>query len=189
MLRGGKVIAAVAEPDQQRERFPSGALRECFRQVSLSPSDVDLVAFAGKPRAEFDAALRQSPLSPSGFVKAMRPWLERRLHVVAALENTLGRGYRGRCVFVAGAADAREAAFTAWHDVLAYRRDDSAVDRAAGPTPSSYFSQASPGVSLRAAAKVLAWSAGLIIRRAEEATPRPRPRQDDTIPDEIYTLW
>ena len=189
MLRGGKVIAAAAEPDPHRERFPSGALLECFRQASLSPADVDLVAFAGKPRAEFDEALRRSPLTPGAFVKAMRPWLERRLHVVAALENTLGRGFHGRCVFVTGAEDAREAAFTAWYDVLSYPRDGRAVDRVTGPAPSSYFSQAIPGVSTRAAAKLLAWSAGLVIRRAEEAVPRPRARQDDTIPDEIYTLW
>src|SRR5687767_189227 len=135
MLRGGKLIAAAAEPDPQRERFPSGALRDCFRQVSLSPTDVDLVAFVGKPRAEFDEALRRSPLSPGPFVKALRPWLERRLHVVAALENTLGRGYGGRCVFVAGAGDAREAVFTAWHDVLAYPHDGSEVDRLTRPTP------------------------------------------------------
>jgi hypothetical protein len=189
MLRGGKVIAAAAEPHQNHERFPSGALRECFRQARLLPTDIDLVAFAGKPRAEFDEALRRSPWSPGAFVQAMRPWLARRLHVVAALENTLGRGCRGRCVFVAGAGDAREAAFTAWHDVLAFPRDASTVDRATGPAPSSYFSPAIPGASMRTAAQVLAWAARLIIRRAEGAVPRPRARQDDTVPDEIYTLW
>jgi hypothetical protein len=189
MLRGGNVIAMAEEPGLPGERFPGNALRECFLQAGASPADIDLVTFAGKPRAEFADAFRRAPSSPGRFVNAMRPWLERRLHVVAALEDTLGHDYSGRCVFVAGTGDAREAAFTARHDVLGFPRQGAVVDRATTPTPSSYFSQSIAGVPITAPARALAWAAGLIIRRAGGAGPRRRRRQDDTVPDEIYTLW
>jgi hypothetical protein len=237
MLRGGKIVAAAAEPAEGFDNFPHRAIRECLRQSALSPADVDFVAFAGKPRAEFARVLLQAPAWPAAFVKTLQPWLERRLHVVDALEHTLGRRYHGRCLFVENAGNALEAAFGSWQHVLSYPRDESApptvtqveraeearainarallfaaypfvmatravavIRRAATPRRPvgrsavvdalSYFSQSTAGSTMGATAVLLAHvSRALTSDRGGNPASRPRVRQDDTVPDEIYTLW
>ena len=236
MLRGGKIVAAAAEPAEGFDNFPHRAIRECLRLSALSPADVDFVAFAGKPRAEFAGVLLKAPAWPAAFVKTLQPWLERRLHVVDALEHTLGRRYHGRCLFVENAGNAVDAAFGSWQHVLSYPRDESAlpavthveraeearainarpllfaaypfvtaaraiavIRRTAAPRRPvgrsavdalSYFSQSTPDAAMSIIADLLARaSRALISRRGGDAASRPRVRHDDTVPDEIYTLW
>lgn len=236
MLRGGKIVAAAAEPAGGAEHFPHSAIRECLRQAALSPVDVDFVAFAGKPRAEFGWALLQAPASPAAFVRTLQPWLEHRLHLVDALERTLGSRCQGRCLFVADANDALDAAFASWQRVLSYSRDESAmpsvvqverveegrainarpllfaaypfvmvaralaVMRRASNAPQpvrqaavvdavSYFSQSTAGSVMSAAANLLARASHAFLRGHGGEAARRRVRQDDTVPDEIYTLW
>lgn len=237
MLRDGKIVAAAAEPAEGFDHFPRRAIRECLRQSALSPADVDFVAFAGKPRAEFARVLLQAPASPAAFVKTLQPWLERRLHVVDALEHTLGRRYHGRCLFVEHAGTALDAAFGSWQHVLSYPRGESAlpnvthveraeegravngrpvlfaaypfvmvaragvairraatpprpVGRSAAVGALSYFSQSTAGSPMSTIADLLARaSRALISGDGGAAASRPRVRQDDTVPDEIYTLW
>ena len=56
LVADGRLVAFAEEERFDRTRyttaFPEGALRFCLAQAGAAPDDVDVVAFAGSPRAE-----------------------------------------------------------------------------------------------------------------------------------------
>ncbi len=103
----GRVVAAAQEERFTRIKhdpaFPTHALDYCLRAGSLSPDDVDYVAFYDKPLTKFERLLETYlAYAPSGFRSfrlAMPLWLKDKLHMRRTLRRSLEGATRARLVF------------------------------------------------------------------------------------------
>jgi carbamoyltransferase len=107
LLTDGQIVAAAQEERFSRrkhdERFPSEAVRFCLDAATLTPKDLDYVAFYEKPLLKFDRLLETyfayAPAGVSQFMQAMPLWLKIKLHLPGVIRKALGGGYRRRIVF------------------------------------------------------------------------------------------
>ncbi|MBK6939016.1 MAG: hypothetical protein IPH13_02265 [Planctomycetes bacterium] len=98
VLDGGVARAAARESWFSRvpgdPAFPKRALRWCLLDAGISPSDIDLVAWAEKPLARFEATLfdglRRFPRGSGRFACSMQEWLGDRLWIRTRITTELG---------------------------------------------------------------------------------------------------
>jgi carbamoyltransferase len=103
----GQVVAAAQEERFTRIKhdpaFPFQALDYCLREGSLSPEEVDYVAFYDKPLSKFERLLETylayAPRGFRSFRMAMPLWLKDKLHMRRTLRRSLGGAARARLVF------------------------------------------------------------------------------------------
>ena len=94
----GQVVAAAQEERFTRIKhdpaFPFQALDYCLREGSLSPEEVDYVAFYDKPLSKFERLLETylayAPRGFRSFRMAMPLWLKDKLHMRRTLRRSLG---------------------------------------------------------------------------------------------------
>lgn len=98
VLDGGVARAAARESWFSRvpgdPAFPKRALRWCLLDAGISPSDIDLVAWAEKPLARFESTLfdglRRFPRGSGRFARSMQEWLGDRLWIRTRIATELG---------------------------------------------------------------------------------------------------
>ena len=103
----GEIVAAAQEERFTRIKhdpaFPSRALEFCMNEGSLSPLQVDYIAFYDKPLTKFERLLETYlAYAPAGFRSfrlAMPLWLKDKLHMRRTIRQALGSPSRARLVF------------------------------------------------------------------------------------------
>lgn len=107
LVRDGAIVAAAQEERFTRrkhdEAFPARAAAWCLESAGLRAGDVDAVVFYEKPLVKFErlleTALAHAPLGFPAFLKAMPPWLQRKLHIPREIDKGLGGTYAGPIFF------------------------------------------------------------------------------------------
>src|SRR3954468_1885106 len=103
----GRIVAAAQEERFTRIKhdpaFPSRAAAYCLREASLTPGDLDYVAFYDKPLTKFERLLETylayAPQGFRSFRMAMPLWLKEKLHMRRTLRHGLGGPTRARLIF------------------------------------------------------------------------------------------
>jgi carbamoyltransferase len=101
----GRVVAAAAEERFTRikhdNNFPAHAIQYCLDWMSLTISDIDVVAFYEKPIIKFHRILSQHlqafPKSRKVFVDTMGSWFSQKLKIREILKKHVG--YKGEVLF------------------------------------------------------------------------------------------
>ena len=107
LVKDGRIVAAAQEERFTRIKhdpsFPSQAIAYCLREGSLSPGDLDYVAFYDKPLAKFERLLETYlAYAPAGFRSfrlAMPLWLRDKLHMRRTIRGSLGAPTDARLIF------------------------------------------------------------------------------------------
>jgi carbamoyltransferase len=103
----GEIVAAAQEERftrvKQDHRFPREAIAYCLREARLQSDELDYVGFYDKPLTKFERLLSTYlafvPYGYGSFRKAMPLWLKEKLFLPRAMDEGLGRRYRGRYIF------------------------------------------------------------------------------------------
>ena len=103
----GEIIAAAQEERFTRKKhdheFPENAINYCLSEAQLSAADLDYVTFYDKPIRKFERLLETylayAPIGYRSFRRAMPLWLKEKLFLPRAMDEGLGKLYRGRYVF------------------------------------------------------------------------------------------
>jgi carbamoyltransferase len=107
LVQDGRVVAAAQEERFSRrkhdERFPAEAVAFCLREAGIGAEQLDAVVFYEKPLLKFErlleTALAFAPRGFRSFLKAMPPWLQRKLHLPREIDRGLGGVYGGPILF------------------------------------------------------------------------------------------
>jgi carbamoyltransferase len=107
LVEDGRIVAAAQEERFSRckhdERFPVNAVACCLRQAGIGAEQLDAVVFYEKPLLKFErlleTALAFAPRGFRSFLKAMPPWLQRKLHLPREIDRGLGGVYGGPILF------------------------------------------------------------------------------------------
>ncbi len=103
----GEIVAAAQEERFTRKKhdaeFPVEAIRYCLDEAGINGKDLDYVGFYDKPFLKFDRLLETylafAPAGFKSFVKAIPPWLQRKLHLPREINRGLGGRFSRRFVF------------------------------------------------------------------------------------------
>ena len=94
----GRIAAAAQEERFTRKKhdpaFPAKAIAYCLQEASLTPGELDYVAFYDKPLTKFERLLETYlAFAPAGFRSfrlAMPLWLKDKLHMRRTIRHELG---------------------------------------------------------------------------------------------------
>ncbi|GJQ32255.1 MAG: hypothetical protein HBSAPP04_10940 [Ignavibacteriaceae bacterium] len=98
LLKDGEVIAAAQEERFTRKKhdhnFPTNAVKYCLREVGITVSDLDAVAFYDKPFLKFNRLLETYLSYPgrglNSFMMAIPLWLKQKLWIPDLIEKETG---------------------------------------------------------------------------------------------------
>ena len=98
LLRDGKILAAAQEERFSRKkhdpRFPTNAIRYCFKEGKISVKDLDYIVFYDKPIQTFERLLMSyltvAPKGLRSWLEAMPMWLGKKLHIHKVLRQEIG---------------------------------------------------------------------------------------------------
>ena len=107
LVSDGRVVAAAQEERFTRKKhddaFPTRAAEWCLTEAGIAAADLDAVVFYEKPLVKFERLLESAlAFAPGGFpafLKAMPPWLQRKLHLPREIDKGLGGTYSGPILF------------------------------------------------------------------------------------------
>jgi carbamoyltransferase len=107
LVQGGRIVAAAQEERFTRRKhddaFPARAVEWCLAGARLTAADLDAVVFYEKPLIKFERILESAlAFAPGGFpafLRAMPPWLQRKLHLPREIDRGLGGVYSGPILF------------------------------------------------------------------------------------------
>jgi carbamoyltransferase len=107
LVQDGRIVAAAQEERFTRRKhddaFPARAVEWCLAGAGLTAADLDAVVFYEKPLIKFERILESAlAFAPGGFpafLRAMPPWLQRKLHLPREIDKGLGGGYSGPILF------------------------------------------------------------------------------------------
>lgn len=105
IISDGVIVAAAQEERFSRVKhdsaFPSKAAEYCLAETGLRADQLDLVAFYDKPLLKFDRLLETYlavvPAGLASFIKAMPPWLSKKLWLGDLIKKNLG--YNGKVIY------------------------------------------------------------------------------------------
>ena len=105
LLRDGKILAAAQEERFSRKkhdpRFPTNAIKYCFKEGEISVKDLDYIVFYDKPIQTFERLLMSyltvAPKGLRSWLEAMPMWLGKKLHIHKVLQQEIG--YEGDVLF------------------------------------------------------------------------------------------
>src|SRR3989338_6074115 len=105
LVEDGRIVAAAQEERFSREKhdsnFPKRAISYCLKEASVTPQNLDLVAFYEKPFIKFERIVETflacSPLGFKVFSNVMPLWMGKRLWMKKDISKELG--YDGRIIF------------------------------------------------------------------------------------------
>lgn len=97
VVRDGDIVAAAQEERFSRKKhdfgFPSNAIAACLAQASITPADIDYVAFYDKPFVKFERILETylayAPRGLRSFLMSMPLWLKEKLWIPSTIRNEL----------------------------------------------------------------------------------------------------
>ena len=103
----GNLVAAAQEERFTRKKhdfgFPAKSVEYCLQEASLTPEDLDYVAFYDKPLSKFERLLETYlafvPRGYRSFRQAIPLWLKQKLHLPREMRQGLAGRYQGRFVF------------------------------------------------------------------------------------------
>ena len=106
LLKDGHVIAAAEEERFSRKKFdddfPKMAIEWCLKEVKITPSQIDSVAFYDKPVLKFERLLdNYITVAPRGlysFLDTIPKWIHKRLWIKNEIKNALN-GFKGEIIF------------------------------------------------------------------------------------------
>ena len=106
ILENGHVVAAVEEERFTRKKFdddfPKMAIQWCLKEVGISPSEINSVAFYDKPILKFERLLDNNiAVAPRGlysFLDVIPKWLHKRLWIKNDIMKSLN-GFKGEIIF------------------------------------------------------------------------------------------
>ena len=107
LVQHGRIVAAAQEERFTRRKhddaFPARAVEWCLAAAGLPAAALDAVVFYEKPLIKFERILESSlAFAPGGFpafLRAMPPWLQRKLHLPREIDKGLGGRYAGPILF------------------------------------------------------------------------------------------
>lgn len=107
LVQDGRIVAAAQEERFTRRKhddaFPARAVDWCLAGAGLTAAELDAVVFYEKPLIKFErileSALAFAPAGFPAFLRAMPPWLQRKLHLPREIDKGLGGGYSGPILF------------------------------------------------------------------------------------------
>jgi carbamoyltransferase len=106
LVRDGEIIAAAQEERFTRIKhdyeFPRNAIDYCLHAASITPAQLDYIAFYDKPFLKFERILETylhyAPRGIGSFFKAMPLWLKKKLWLKNLIQTELP-GYSGKILF------------------------------------------------------------------------------------------
>lgn len=102
LLHNGQIVAAAQEERFTRIKhdssFPKNSIDYCLKEASITPSDLNLVAYYEKPLLKFErllsSYLHESPKGFCSFIKAMPLWIQQKFFVEREIDHAL-KNYNG----------------------------------------------------------------------------------------------
>ena len=106
LIKDGRLLFAVEEERFTRikhdNQFPFRAIDFCLKEVGISVSDLDYVAYYEKPLLKFerilDTFVKTYPRSIRPFLKAMPEWLGDKLKIEQIIRKRIG--FKGEIFFI-----------------------------------------------------------------------------------------
>lgn len=106
ILKDSEIVAAVEEERFSRNKFddgfPRSAIEYCIKEASISPKEIDHVAFYDKSILKFERLLDNyiavAPRGFQSFISVIPKWLHKRLWVSDEIKDIL-ENYKGRIYF------------------------------------------------------------------------------------------
>src|SRR5688500_11081852 len=107
LLHDGEIVAAVQEERFSREkydaRFPTRSVEHCLKEASITPEQLDFVAFYEQPLTKFERLIETyvsyAPAGFQSFRQAIPIWLGQKLHLPREIRRGLNKRYRGPIFF------------------------------------------------------------------------------------------
>jgi carbamoyltransferase len=105
LVKDGEIIAAAQEERFTRKKhdsnFPLNAVTYCLGEANITSSELSHVAFYDKPFLKFERILETylayAPTGIRSFIKAVPPWIKKKLWVKDIIQKELG--YDGKVLF------------------------------------------------------------------------------------------